>query len=32
VQLTGPFVRITDPKVRRGLVSLVKSMTEDDSE
>ena len=32
VQLTRAFVRITDPNVRRRLISLVKAMAEDESE
>ena len=32
VQLTRAFVRITDPKVRRQLISLVKAMADDESE
>ena len=32
VQLTQAFMRITNPKVRRRFISLVKAMTEDESE
>jgi transcriptional regulator with XRE-family HTH domain len=32
VQLTRAFVRITDPKIRRRLISLVKAMAGDESE
>ena len=32
VQLTRAFVRITDPKVRRRLISLVKAMAGDENE
>jgi transcriptional regulator with XRE-family HTH domain len=32
VQLTRAFVRITDPKVRRRLISLVKAMAGDEGE
>jgi transcriptional regulator with XRE-family HTH domain len=32
VQLTRAFVRITDPNVRRRLISLVKALAEDEIE
>jgi transcriptional regulator with XRE-family HTH domain len=32
VQLTRAFVRVTDPKVRRRFISLVRAMAEDESE
>jgi hypothetical protein len=32
VQLTRAFVRITDPKIRRRLISLVKAMAGDENE
>jgi transcriptional regulator with XRE-family HTH domain len=32
VQLTHAFMRVTDPKVRRRFISLVKAMAEDESE
>jgi transcriptional regulator with XRE-family HTH domain len=32
VQLTRAFVRITDPKIRRRLISLVKAMAGDEAE
>jgi transcriptional regulator with XRE-family HTH domain len=32
VQLTRAFVRVTDPNVRRRLISLVKAMAQDESE
>jgi transcriptional regulator with XRE-family HTH domain len=32
VQLTNAFMRVTDPRVRRRFISLVKAMADDESE